>query len=155
MSKKHPTPKEYVKQDKIQLADTVRYVQTLLVQGMFTKDIITDCCKKYNVVERTVYNWIDKAYLEFKELRQKDIDSSLARHIETRWHLYKSLLEVSTNKKTKKIHKDPKVMAELRALLQDIAKLEGLYIEKIDHTTKGEKVQVYIPDNNRGATNGG
>src|SRR5688572_9757714 len=125
MAKKPTTDKSKngIKSDKIKLEDRIRHVQDLIFQGMFTKDIVKEGMKLWNVSDRTVYTYINTAFEQFKDLRQKDVDATLARHIETRWHLYKSLLEVSKNKRTGKLHKDPKVMAELRGLLQDIARL--------------------------------
>lgn len=146
MAKKKSTSK---KPDKAQKEDRIREVQQMLIDGLFTKDIITECMGRWNVTDRTVYTYIETAFKEFKELRQKDMESSLARHIETRWMLYKKLLANSTNKRSKRLTTNPKVIAELRALLQDIARLEGLYVEKVDHTTKGKEITGFkyvLPD---------
>jgi hypothetical protein len=133
MAKGKPTGK---KSDAIEKAARIRYVQDQLLAGHYTADIIDSVVLSYQVSERQAYNYLKDAVAEFKAFREKDVENQLGRHIATRWHLYKELLDAGKGKRGKL--GDPKIVAELRALLQDIAKLEGLYIERSETKVNGQ-----------------
>ena len=118
-----------VKPDKIEFAKRIRSVQEWLMSGVSTTDIITQCKNKWELSERQAYRYVKKAYEEFRKMSEEDIENRRSFHIEARLKLYRDL-------KDKNVNKSAAVAIDI---LRDIAKLEGLYIEKSEISIEGEK----------------
>lgn len=110
----------------------IRSVQEWMMSGNSTSDIITQCCNLYGVERRQAYKYVEKAYKNFKELSDNNMEERRAFHIEARLKLYRDLKEKNT----------PRVAAVAVDILKDIAKLEGLYVDRqeIDITSDGERI---------------
>ena len=118
--------------DKIELDKRVRSVQEWMMSGNSTSDIITQCMNKWDITERQSYTYISKAYKAFLKISEDTIEERRSFHIETRLKLFRDLRDKNINKSA----------AVAIDILRDIAKLEGLYVEKseVDLTSKGEKI---------------
>ncbi|MFZ4412461.1 MAG: hypothetical protein ACOYOV_05195 [Bacteroidales bacterium] len=102
----------------------IRSVQEWLMSGQCTTDIITQCVNLYGISSRQAYTYLKKAYKEFKKISEEQIEERRSFHIEARLKLYRDLKDKNTSKSA----------AVAVDILKDIAKLEGLYVEKQEIT---------------------
>lgn len=123
--------------DKLEKEKRVRAVQDLMLSGHNSGDIRDTIMVKWSLSERQAYRYITDAYKEFRELTQNEMSERKGWHIQARL----KLLKQNTGK--------PKLQLDI---LDSLAKLEGVLINKVDHTSGGEKLEsvvVYLPDNGR------
>lgn len=118
--------------DKVTLATRVRSVMEWMMGGFTSRDIIVQSVQKWGVDERTAKRYIASAYIEFKNINQANLQERVNYHIETRMKLFRELK-----------HKDEPMGANAaKRLLEDVAKLEGLYVEK--HEIRTEEVHITL-----------
>lgn len=113
--------------DNVEHLQRVRLVQQKMIEGYNSKDIINSIVKLWGIGERQAKNYIAAAYKDFKEFTAEDTDDRLAFHRAARLDLLKW---ASGNGKKQ---------FQLK-ILQDLAKLDTLYIERTDVTSKGESI---------------
>lgn len=119
------------KSSKIETDKRTRSVQEWMMQGHTTSDIVRQCTASWSITPRQVYKYIRKAYEAFKESAEKDLEARKQFHIHSRLKMFRDLRDKSSCK--------PAGVA--LEILKDIAKLEGLYVEKVDHTTGGKPIE--------------
>ncbi|NOY60441.1 MAG: hypothetical protein GXO75_16135 [Calditrichaeota bacterium] len=120
-------PKEK-KSDRVEIEKRITAVQQWLLQGYTTRAIVQNVSKKWGVDERQAYNYMKRAWSDFAE-RYKGAKKNewFAFHIEARLNLLSRALE--------KEH-----YGVCRSILEDIAKLQGFYVQKHAFTDpSGEK----------------
>jgi len=127
---KHLIKMTQQKSTKVETDKRVRAVQEWMMQGITSADIVRQVMVKYELKERQAYKYIRKAYDAFREQSEKDIEARRQFHIHSRLKLFRDLQD----------KKSSKPASTALAILQDIAKLEGLYVEK---------TEVIINDKNR------
>lgn len=107
--------------DEIQMEERVRMVITWILNGYFTKDIISQITTSWKGVgERMAYKYIKKARNEIKEVRAKETEDLIAWHQAARLKLYNGL----DGKKT------ASGAFAAMDILKDMAKIDQLYVEK-------------------------
>lgn len=93
-----------------------------MMQGHSSADIVRQCTAQWNITGRQAYKYIRKAYEAFREQAEKDMEARRQFHIQSRLKLFRDLQD----------KKSSKPAGTALAILQDIAKLEGLYVEKTE-----------------------
>jgi hypothetical protein len=124
--------------DKVEKLKRIRIIQEYLVLGKNPKDIVTQVASAWGITPRMAQHYVNKAFDDFKTLSGQNIESLRGFHIQSRMKLLDWAME-----RNKTLALD---------VLQDMAKLQGLYVHKTDITSGGEKmnlVQVFLPDNGR------
>lgn len=111
-----------VKSSKIEMDKRIRMVQEWMMQGHSTADIVRNITSKWDVTERQAFKYIHRAYVSFREVSEKNIENRRHYHLNTRLKLYRDL----------KGKEFPEGSKAALSILQDIAKLEGLYVEKTE-----------------------
>ncbi|KAF0193949.1 MAG: hypothetical protein FD166_3615, partial [Bacteroidetes bacterium] len=110
------------KSTKIETDKRTRAVQEWMMQGHSSSDIVRQCTAQWNITGRQAYKYIRKAYEAFREQAENDIEARKQFHIQSRLKLFRDLQD----------KKSSKPAGTALAILQDIAKLEGLYVEKTE-----------------------
>lgn len=110
------------KSTKIETDKRTRAVQEWMMQGHSSADIVRQCTAQWNITGRQAYKYIRKAYEAFRAQAENDIEARKQFHIHSRLKLFRDLQDKKASK--------PAGVA--LAILQDIAKLEGLYVEKTE-----------------------
>jgi hypothetical protein len=123
--------KEKKKADKITFEQRVRTVMEWLLAGYITKDILKQCELNFAVDERMAYKYIKASYVEFKEFSKGQIEDLTAKHIAMRYKLFNEL-------EGKKTASGASVAGQL---LDRIAKLEGISVDKLDITSNGKELK--------------
>ena len=126
------------KSDKKQLEERVLEVSRLLLSGNSNKKIVQDSSLKWDISERQVRKYIAKAYTLWHKEYQKRLKSGLDYHMAIRMKLYEEAYKGRAIKETKyekgrPVTTEKLVDQDFRLCLEvakDIAKLEGLYVEK-------------------------
>lgn len=117
------------KSTKIETDKRTRAVQEWMMQGHSSADIVRQCTAQWNITGRQAYKYIRKAYEAFRAQAENDIEARKQFHIHSRLKLFRDLQD-------KKACKPAGVAL---AILQDIAKLEGLYVEKTEVTVNDKQ----------------
>jgi len=126
------------KSDKKQLEERILEVSRQMLRGYPTKKIVQDSTLKWGISERQVRKYIAKAYGMWHAEYKKRLKAGLDYHMAIRMKLYEEAYKGKTIKITK-LMKGNLVTTEktedqdFRLCLEiakDIAKLEGLYVEK-------------------------
>lgn len=110
------------KSTKIETDKRTRGVQEWMMQGHSSSDIVRQCIAQWGITGRQAYKYIRKAYDAFREQAERDIEARRQYHIHSRLKLFRDLQD----------KKSSKPAGTALAILQDIAKLEGLYVEKTE-----------------------
>ena len=141
--------------NKQQLEERVLEVSKQLLRGIPSKRICQLMSVKWEVSERQINRYISKAYTMWHKEYQKRLKSGLDYHMAIRMKLYEEAYKGKTIKETrlekgKYIITEKFVDQDFRLCLEiakDIAKLEGLYVEKHDVNVKGEhRIIVEAPE---------
>lgn len=119
------------KSSKVETDKRTRSVQEWMMQGHTTSDIVRQCTSNWSITPRQAYKYIRKAYEAFKESAEKDLEARRQFHIHSRLKIFRDLQGKN----------DSKPAGVALEILKDIAKLEGLYVEKVDHTTGGKPIE--------------
>jgi len=126
------------KSDKKQLEERVLEVSRQMLKGYQNKKICQNMSVEWDVSERQINRYISNAYTMWHKEYQKRLKSGLDYHMAIRMKLYEEAYKGKTIKETrleksKYITTEKSVDQDFRLCLEiakDIAKLEGLYIEK-------------------------
>lgn len=109
------------KANNIEAALRLAEVKRMLLQCKETAEIVQYGAHKWGIATRQMYKYIAKASADIrKELGRRDA-ISMTWHIKARRNLIDRAME--TNEQRVAL-----------AAMQDIAKLQGLYIEKVEHS---------------------
>lgn len=125
------------KSTRIETNERVAQVSSLLLSGASRNDILQYASKKvWEVTDRQVDSYIRKSYEKWRVESEKD-DGNFDWHIEARKQLYakcnRTVRTVVNDDGTIKNIPDVDYRACL-AIIQDIAKLQGLYVERVEHS---------------------
>jgi hypothetical protein len=128
------------KANRVISAERVSFIKRLLLQSKERPEILQICTGKWGVRDRQVAIYMAKARREIqKEFHRRDA-LSITWHIKARQNIIDKCIEAN------------QPHAALSAL-QDIAKLQGLYIEKHEHTGKdGGAIEIKWPDGSDATT---
>jgi hypothetical protein len=120
-----------MKADKIEFDKRVRTVAEWVLQGFATKDILKQCAINFAIDERMGYKYIKASYKIFKEQTSEEFEDIKAKHIAMRYKLFNELKG-----------KDNAAGASVGCMILDkIAKLEGVSIDKLDITSNGKELK--------------
>lgn len=139
------------KSDKKQLEERILEVSRQMLSGWSNKRIVQDSSLKWNISERQVRKYITKAYAMWHKEYKKRLKAGLGYHMAMRMKLYEEAYKGKTIKETsykggRPITIEKIVDQDFRLCLEiakDIAKLEGLYVEKFD--IKDHRIIVEVP----------
>jgi hypothetical protein len=109
--------------DKIEFYNRIRSIQEWILAGVPVSDIYMNISRNWNVCDRQAKRYVKEARVLFIEQCHSEIEEKKAFHIAARMKLYETALK----------NKDVK---NSLAVLKDIAELEGLYVQKIEHSGK-------------------
>ena len=141
--------------NKQQLEERVLEVSKQLLRGIPSKRICQLMSVKWEVSERQINRYISKAYTMWHKEYQKRLKSGLDYHMAIRMKLYEEAYKGKTIKETrlekgKYITTEKSVDQDFRLCLEiakDIAKLEGLYVDKYEGKIKEEhRIIVEVPE---------
>lgn len=118
------------KSDNIEKDKRIRQVMEWILAGHLSSDIVNTCVQQWGITQRQAYKYIRESRARFRALTEDDEKNRLAFHITARMKLFKDLID----------KKQPDGASVALSILKDIAKIEGLYITKVDHTTKGKEL---------------
>lgn len=107
----------------------IRIIQEYLVMGKNPKDIVNQVCNAWDITPRMARYYVEKAFEDFRAMSGKDVEALRGFHITARMKLLDWAMD-SDKRKTFALE-----------VLQDIAKLQGLYTLKVDHTSGGKEIQ--------------
>lgn len=130
--------------DKGEKLKRIRIIQEYLVLGKNPKDIVSQVAVQWDITPRMARYYVNKAFEDFRSMSGKDLETLRGYHITARMKLLDWAMETDKRK--------PFALD----VLQDMAKLQGLYVAKHDITSDGKEmnlVQIFIPENNRGSKN--
>lgn len=109
------------KLSKDELARRIAVVQQLLLEGKPTPVIVQSIAKQWGISTRMAYNYVDKAWEDFASKYMKERDRLLGFHVAARLNLFRKAY-------------DNGHYGVCRSILEDLAKLQGLYVNKIAFT---------------------
>jgi hypothetical protein len=123
-----------MRSDKIEKEKRLRIVQEWILQDQLSIDIIANCVAKWGISERQAKRYISEAHKIFAKITEKIAERRLNYHIQRRNKLLRDL--------DPKLKNTPYGITAQLNVLQDIAKLEKLYITKIEHSGEnGEPIK--------------
>ena len=132
---------------EMEVARRIRTVAQWIVEGHSYTDICHNVTETWGVEERQAKRYITEALDLFKEENEAELEQKVAFHKRARTDNYRLLVEHRT--KTiknenltpyKKVQMVCMISNQINVILRDIAKIDGVFIEQVDHTTKGEKI---------------
>lgn len=119
------------KADQLTLNMRIRTVAEWILEGYATKDIIQSCESKWGVDERMAYKYRKAAFKIFQETTKGKLDERLAFHVAARMKIFNALKDKNT----------PKGSDSALRILDSIARLEGVMVDKVDVTSKGKQIK--------------
>lgn len=108
------------KADKIESDARVRQIMEWILAGNLSTDIISSCRKKWGIAERQAYKYLGFAREEIKTVQLKEFEDRRAFHLAARMKLFRNV-EGKTDAYNASVSLQ---------ILQDMAKLDGVYPEK-------------------------
>lgn len=143
---KKPARKSYAeiaKTDKLQRKQRIREVAEAILNGMFSEDIVSWATKKYDIVPRTAFKYINDAEKMLSGLPDEDMITKRKIHIERRMKLYRALENKGTSASAK----------TALNILDSIAKIDGSLVEQVDVKSDGKQITsgtvIILPNNGR------
>lgn len=140
-------------------ARRIEMVAHYLVQGYSNSDIIRNCTSTWGVTKRTVETYLSEAHSFLIDNIVKKLEERYAWHQAARLALYRDKLKERAKVEKSGLAIDSKTLALARidkvimGLLSDIAKIDGLYVDRVEITGKdGEALipnVIALPDNGR------
>lgn len=125
------------KSDKIEYGKRVATVQEYILRDYSSTQIIAHCVASYRVSERQAKRYIQDAYAGFEAITAADKKQRLNFHVQKRMKL---LREIDPAEKNSAFG-----VRTVLEVMKDIAKLEGLYVEKHEHTGKdGRPIEMSV-----------
>lgn len=139
------------KATKLEVQERIDYVYELLLRGVVGPEIVKICHKKFGVSKVQVYYYIQRAKEHFIPHTPESIQEKKDFHIAFR----KRLIRMALSGRTEDVDGKPTVVEALTlsqkidkclAIAQDLAKLEGLYTEKVLmlHADVGDAIKEQI-----------
>jgi hypothetical protein len=119
------------KANKAIVMQRARTVADWMTDGYFTRDIVEQGLVKWGVSERQVHDYIKEAFKIYREQTSKEIKDRIAFHVAARRKLYNRL----------KGKENADGARTALTILDSIAKIEGVFVEKIDVTSKGKELK--------------
>jgi len=140
------------KSDKKQLEERILEVSRQMLRGYTNKKIVQDSSLKWDVSERQIRKYITKAYAMWHAEYKKRLKAGLDYHMAMRMKLYEEAYKGKTIKITKLIkgnlitteRTDDQDFRLCLEIAKDIAKLEGLYVERFEGKVV-EVIKVELP----------
>lgn len=129
--------KQTAAQKRQEKAIRIRSICEWIKEGHQLFDIRQNIMQSWELTKTQANNLIRDALSFFKEEVIENVDEAKAVHMAIRWDLYKKALKDDSLKGNKKYDVAFK-------FLEDIAKMQGLYTEKIDITSDGEPIRVTL-----------
>lgn len=126
----------------------LKAISKWILDGHSTSDIIYNVSQQWGLTERQAYNYLAEAREQFKNDTQVDLDTKRATYIRRRQENYRTVkkhLDEAMKKEMSEIERVnivTKYQRILNDIDQDMAKLDGLYIEKIEH---GGSINYVLP----------
>ncbi len=120
-----------MKADAVTMDLRIRSVAEWILMGFATKDIIAQCTAKWGVDERMAYKYRKAAFKIFHESRKQKINEKLDFFIAAKLKLFNELKDKDT----------PKGAAVANDILDSMAKMEGIMVDKLDVTSKGKQLK--------------
>lgn len=118
----------------------LKAVSKWMLDGHSTSEIIYNITQQWGITERMAYYYIEEAREEFKKEVSIDLESKRATYIRRRqenYRMIKKLLddvikqaEMADKEKADIVTKYQRILNDLD---QDMARLDGLYMEKVEH----------------------
>lgn len=106
---------------KDEIERRIAIVQQLLLEGKSTPLIVQNISKQWDISERQAYHYVDKAWDNFASKYMKQRDKLLGFHVAARLNLFRKAY-------------DNGHYGVCRSILEDLAKLQGLYVNKVAFT---------------------
>lgn len=133
----------------------IRIVCDWILKGHSHADICHNVSENWGLSERQAQRYIKDAYELFKQDTLLELTESKAFHLKARFELYKRLLsqldKIQKSKKTedyKRVQMIAMLTNQINSLLRDMAKIDGLFVNKVEHTGKdGSPIQFTVPSN--------
>jgi len=116
--------------DKLTKDTRVRSVMEWFLQGYMTKDIIAQCFSKWQIDERMAYKYIKECKSILAAARKGELSERVDFYLAAKMKLYNEMKDKVT----------PKGAAVANDILDSMATLEGIVTNKIDITSKGDKL---------------
>ncbi len=116
--------------DKLTKDTRVRAVMEWILQGYMTRDIITQCFNKWQIDERMAYKYIKECKSILAAARKGELSERIDFYLAAKMKLYNEMKDKAT----------PKGAAVANDILDSMATLEGIVTNKIDITSKGDKL---------------
>jgi hypothetical protein len=101
----------------------VAQISEMLLDGESYQQIIQYCSDTWNIGERQVYNYIQKARSKWDEICNKQFESNLNWHLLTRGRLYQKCIKKED-------------FSNARQTLNDLADIQGISRNRVEHTGK-------------------
>lgn len=117
--------------DNITIDHRIRTIIDWVTSAYSTKDIIAQCNLKWGIDERQVYKYLSEIKKQFKEARKGKINERIDYYIALKTKLYNELKAKDT----------PAGASVANNIIDSMAKLEGLYVDKVDLTSKGKELK--------------
>ena len=107
--------------------------------------------ENWGIDERQANRYITEAFELFKKEVLIELEENRAFHLKARMESYKELVNERAKvikNRTLEAYKRVQMIAmltnQINAILRDMAKIGGLYVDKIDHTTNGKSIKPTI-----------
>lgn len=127
---------------QVELSKRIRIVAEWILSDCLTSDIITQGQQKWNVSERQMKRYIKEAHESFVQItEEKGLKARM------NWHIHRRLKAIRDMDAALK--KTPAGVSVINNTLDSIAKIEGVFVEKVDHTSKGKEVKKIIVTNKK------
>lgn len=126
---------------KIEKAQRELMISRLLMRGAVPNEICRIMAKEYHISRRTVDRAMAKIYKVWSKNFEKELCSGLSYHKAIRMEIYQKAY----------VKRDYKTCL---AIMQDVAKLEGLYIDESDKGDTVFNINVEMPEEDKELENG-
>ena len=124
--------KPVTKADKIETQRRVRVVLDWILNDQMANDIVTAGLQKWGVSERQMYRYINEANTILQEVNE----DKLIGHVNFQvMRAKRALRQLDEKHKT-----TPAGVFAIKAMLEHIAKIQGLYIQKVEVSDFSKKV---------------
>jgi len=127
----------YNKCDKLELSKRIRAVQEYVLMDYSRSDIIAQAMTQWGISKSQAVRYYYLAYDSWQEITEKDTARRLNYHIHKRMKLLRQI--------DREYLKTPQGVKAQLDIVQDLAKLEGLYVRKLEVTGKeGEPIAIKV-----------
>ncbi|TZF84526.1 hypothetical protein FW774_05930 [Pedobacter sp. BS3] len=116
------------KSTKVEKAKRIRTVQEWIMDDHNTVDIIRSAVARWDVSERQAERYYSEAFTLFKELTEKSIESKKAYYLQRKKKLIREMDPA--------FKKTPSGVRAINKVLDSMAKLDGIMIDKLEVTGK-------------------